>query len=245
MDKVIKPILMLVAVIICLFMLRLGVWQLDRADQKQTILDAQIAQTQQATIPLSQLQSLLQTQLKQICEARFRPVSITGQYLADATIFIDNKVLNKKVGYQVFTPFQLSENKTTVMVNRGWVSVGESRDKLPPISTPSSKLTLKGRLNLPPQKPPLWDDKYPVAKGRVWQYLPITEFSNSSGLTLLPLVVELAPIQASDDSLIRQWQKLDDIWVGKHKAYAMQWFAMALALLIASLVLAVRSKNKD
>lgn len=244
MNKVTKPLLMIVSVVVCLIMVRLGVWQLDRASQKHTILDAQIAQSTQQTIPLTDLLEEQQG-LNKIKDSRFRVVSLSGNFVPETTIFIDNKVFEHKVGYQVFTAFKLKQQDVSVMIDRGWISAGASREVLPKVSTDWSIQTLDGRLNIPPQKPPLWNDKYPVSKGKVWQYLPIEEFSQNSKLTLLPLVVELAPDESSDDGLTRHWQKLDDKWVGKHKAYAFQWFSMAIALLIASLVLLIRSNNKD
>lgn len=244
MNKVlIKPLLLIVAVIVCLIMIRLGIWQLDRASQKQTILDAQISQSQRQPIPLASVLEQITSDIM-IENQRFLPVTISGHFKPDATIFVDNRVLDHKVGYQVFTPFKLATTDTWVMVDRGWVAVGESRELLPEIKTISTDQVLTGRLNNPPSQPPLWNDKYSVSKGSVWQYLPIQQYSQNSGLKILPLVVELAPDANSENTLVKRWQTIDDKWVAKHKAYAFQWFAMALALFIASIVLTIRSNKK-
>jgi cytochrome oxidase assembly protein ShyY1 len=102
---------------------------------------------------------------------------------------------------------------------------------------------LDGRLNLPPTKPPLWDDDFEVSDGQVWQYLPINELTERLQLDLISMVVELAPDShnAGGDNLKRRWQSIDDKWVATHHGYAFQWFAMALAFFIATLVLLLRS----
>ena len=123
------------------------------------------------------------------------------------------------------------------MLARGWVSVGESRQTLPIIVTVDGPLMLQGRLNAAPAQPPLWDQKYAVSTGDVWQYLPIPEVATVLQAKVFPLVVELE-LNASDDlALVRKWPEIDDQQVAKHLGYAFQWFAMAVAFFIACLVL--------
>lgn len=236
-----KPILMIAAVIICLAMVRLGFWQLDRASQKQAILQQSQQLASQARVNLDLLVDQVETSPKDL---RFRQVSVSGKYLSGHTIFIDNQVVESKVGYWVITPFQLARVDKVVMVNRGWVSVGESRDLLPDITTPETDLVVNGRLNMPPAQPPLWNDDYAVNDGQRWQYLPIDEFASQTQLDVLPLVVELAPAPQAEASFVRQWPTIDDEWVGKHKAYAVQWFSMAAVFFIACLILLLRSFSK-
>lgn len=234
------PLLCLLAVVMVLAMMRLGVWQLGRAEQKAKIL-AQV-QTRAAQTPVA-IDSLIEQFTKPGgADLRFQPVSVSGNYLADKSIFVDNQVVEGKVGYQVFTPVQIGGGPWHVLVGRGWLPAGLSRAALPTFTTPQNSVELLGRLNLPPAQPPLWDDQYPVAKGAVWQYLPIQKFAAQMQLKLLPLVVELAPGQATDSQFVIAWSNIDDKWVAKHQAYAFQWFAMAVAFCIACLVLVLRTQ---
>jgi cytochrome oxidase assembly protein ShyY1 len=98
-------------------------------------------------------------------------------------------------------------------------------------------MVLQGRLNAAPAQPPLWDDKYAVSEGDVWQYLPMLEVANVLPSKVFPLVVELAPGAGDDPTLVRKWPEIDDQQVAKHLGYAIQWFAMAAAFFIACLVL--------
>ena len=248
MTRLKKPILILLGLAICSTMIGLGYWQLSRADQKQAILDQ--VQQRAAIDPVS-LASILPklsstdsaSSAIKFEELTFKQVFANGQYAADKSVFIDNKVVASKVGYKLLTPFKIAGSNRWILVDRGWLSVGESRAKLPQFSTESEMVRLRGRLNMPPAQPPLWSDRYPVSQGSVWQYLPINDYAEQMKLNLLPLVLELAPIQSSeiDQKLLRQWSSIDDQWVAKHKGYAFQWLAMALAFFIACSVLIYRS----
>ena len=232
-----KPLLLIAALIIILSMLRLGVWQLDRAEQKRAILEQTKSQSEQ---PLVGIESLLDDFS---LDYRFREVSLDGSFLVDETFYIDNQTHNSQVGYHLMTPLQLKNSDITVLINRGWISVGESRQQLPKVNTPEGGVKIVGRLNLPAAQPPLWDEDYPVSSGAVWQYLPVQEYAAQMQRKVLPLVVELAPDQAGSEGLRQQWSTINDKWVAKHQGYAFQWFAMALAFFIACLVLLLRNRK--
>jgi surfeit locus 1 family protein len=239
------PLLAICAVLMILAMLRLGVWQLSRAEEKSTIVEQLIRK--------SEMPALNENDFLGSADAsdfRFRKVALEGRYDIQNTVFVDNQVVNGQVGYQVFTPLILEGQSQSVMVARGFVGVGESRDVLPKVHTENHTVYIVGRLNRPPAKPPLWSDDYPVFEGSRWQFLPMTDLEAQLHLDLYPLVVELAPIKAGANTqgsdalqgdLIQQWPVINDQWVAKHKGYAFQWFAMAAAFFVACLVLLIRT----
>ena len=237
---IIRPILAIIAVVICLAMVRLGIWQLDRAEQKKVILTQSIDRSKQTAVSM---QSLLNQFDSNFNTLRFRRVTASGSYLSKQSILIDNQVYEQNVGYALMTPFKLSGSGDVILVDRGWLSVGLSRDVLPNFDTPEGEILIEGRLNLPYAKPPIWNDKYDVSDGMVWQHLPITEFNTQTGLSAVPLVLELAPNNAegSSSGAVVNWQSINDEWVFKHQAYAFQWFSMALVFAIACLILLVKS----
>lgn len=259
--KIKVPILLILAVIVILAMLRLSVWQLDRAEQKQSKLDQINARAELAPQALSSLVDNITIE-----GDRYRNVIFTGHYLAEKSIYIDNQVVDGQVGYLVFTPFKLQQDERSVMVNRGWLPVGDSRDVLPGFDTSSATQTLAGRLNDAPEQPPLWNDEYSVAQGKVWAYLPINEYASQMQLKLLPLVIELAPLESKVNSIqkinniqgsstdsrinspINQFKivraSIDDQWVAKHKGYAFQWLMMAIAFFIACCILLLQTLKR-
>ncbi|MEM7358531.1 MAG: SURF1 family protein [Pseudomonadota bacterium] len=243
MTKTKKATLLLFGLIICLSMIRLGYWQLGRAVEKQQILDQVQQRAQIDSVPLSDL--VFSANEADFEEYVYRQVMNTGTYLVDKSIFIDNQVKDSKVGYRLLTPMTLPGKEWHVLVDRGWIGVGESRAVLPQFTTAPGEVTLGGRLQRPAAKPPLWNDEYPVSKDQVWQFLPIDEYAGQMQLKLMPLVLELAPDDESEieASLQREWARIDDQWVAKHRGYAFQWFAMAAAFFVACMILFIRSRR--
>src|SRR6187401_2580274 len=94
----------------------LGVWQLDRADQKialQTSLEARSGE------PALDGPSLARSPLA--AEAQHhRRVSLRGRWLAERTVFLDNRQMDGKVGFFVVTPLALTPGSGVVLVQRGW-----------------------------------------------------------------------------------------------------------------------------
>jgi len=238
-NPLLLPVLLMGAVVMVFGMLRLGVWQLDRAAEKQALLDqVQQRAASPAQTPDQLLRSINPENWSD--RLRFQAIKVRGRYLADRSVLIDNQVVNSKGGYQVITPMQIDGVKPLIMVSRGWLAAGATRQELPVFDTPNDWVEVEGRLNLPPAQPPLWKEGFAVNEGAVWQYLPIAEYAAQIGAQVLPLMVELAPENAGTAGLTVHWQAIDDQWVAKHKGYAFQWFAMAIAFFIACMVLVYR-----
>lgn len=241
------PILIILAVLLVLVMLRLAVWQLDRAQQRQAAIEQITVNSQR---PISWDELLLSSGNLSIrgeldgepkhAWLQFRPLTLEGQYLAEHSILIENQVYQGKGGYRLLTPFQPQGSDRLIMVSRGWLPMGETRQALPSFNTPNEAVTVQGQLVLPFAKPPLWKEGHPVNEGSVWQYLPIDQYAKQIGASVLPLMLELAPQKAGSDGLVTQWKTVDVSWVNKHKAYALQWFAMALVFFVLCLLLLFR-----
>lgn len=237
-SKIKVPVLCLIAIIVILAMLRLGVWQLDRAEQKREIQADMQSKASLDAIDLADL--LADSGGSDLHNERYRPIKARGEYLQSSSIFIDSEVLNGKVGYKVVTPFKLLNSDVTILVDRGWVFAGHSRDTLPLVDTPEGEQNLFGRINLPKSRPPIWKDEYPTFQDKVWQFLPIDEYSQWSGNRVLPMILELQESTSTSDLLI-QWQEMGDYGIATHQGYAFQWFAMALGFFICCIVVLLRS----
>ena len=81
------PVLLVVALLIIAAMLRLAIWQLDRADEKQSILDRRLSLSLNTPIDLAVLETLDAKQ-------RFLPVFARGRFLVSETLYLDNQVFN-------------------------------------------------------------------------------------------------------------------------------------------------------
>jgi surfeit locus 1 family protein len=152
---------------------------------------------------------------------RFRTVEARGTFDAALQFLVDNKVHRGRVGYHVVTPLRLADGRA-VLVDRGWVAAGATREDVPRVPALSGEVVVRGRLNLPPAD-------Y-VELGRttpqqdVWQNLDPARFSQATGLAVLPVVIEA--IEGAGDGLVRDWPRPDS-GATKHRIYMLQWYAFA------------------
>ena len=154
---------------------------------------------------------------------RYRPVAVTGTFDASRQILIDNKIEEGHVGYHVVTPLVLADGRT-VLVNRGWISAGESRRQLPLAVPPAGALSVRGRVNIP--TPNYIELNHDAPAGPIWQNLDPSRYASATGLKVLPIVLEqTAPIDAADN-LARNWPA-PDFGIERHRIYMVQWYLFA------------------
>jgi surfeit locus 1 family protein len=203
---------------------RLGVWQLDRAAQKialQTSLDARAQQPPLDDAALARAPPAAEAQ-------HFRRVVLHGRWLAERTVFLDNRQMDGKVGFFVVTPLALAATSGTVLVQRGWAGRSfTDRAALPSLVTPGGLVAIEGVVAPPPSRLFQFAD---VASGAIRQNLDIASFARESGLDLLPLsVLQHDTPGAAPDGLVRHWPApATDVQM--HYGYAAQWFAIAAGI---------------
>jgi surfeit locus 1 family protein len=176
---------------------------------------------------------------------RYQHVQARGHYDGSRQILIDNMTNTAGgAGYFVITPFLLTDG-AWLLVNRGWVPVGASRAVLPDVGVPGDVRVLRGRA-----------DHLPAAGIQMGEHTPlqgpfpvVANFPSASEIARLlkesswsPAgeVVLLDPDQP--DGYVRQWQA-PGFPPMRHIAYAVQWFGLALALVIIYIVTNVRKDS--
>ncbi|MFN8955070.1 MAG: SURF1 family protein, partial [Burkholderiales bacterium] len=151
-----------------------------------------------------------------------RSMALTGQWLVQHTIYLENRQMNGKPGFFVLTPMRLEETGVVVLVQRGWVQrVFSDRTALPPIETPQGTVQVQGHLAPWPSR--LYDFGG-VESGVIRQNLDLQAFRQEIGLQLLELTL-LQSGQASE-GLLREWPVVAS-GVEKHHGYAFQWFGLS------------------
>jgi len=216
-------IVLLVALLGVVLTARLGWWQLDRAAQKREL---QAAIDTRAALPALQGAELNADQLH-------RRVSLRGRWLADKTVFLENRPMQGKVGFFVVTPLQLSDRPEALLVQRGWLPRNnQERAQLPSLDTPTGEVLVEGRLSASPSR--LYEFA-PSAGGVIRQNLDAAAYAKETGLVLLPLtVLQSGPAEEAAEGLakglLREWAA-PELGLQKHYGYAFQWFALSALLL--------------
>lgn len=210
-----RPLVVAVAALaMALLTARLGVWQLHRADSKRALqheIDARAA--------LPPLDGAALARDATAAEAQhYRPVHLRGHWLADRTVFLDNRQMDGHPGFFVVTPLQLADGDA-VLVQRGWAPRNAlQRTQLPPVTTPAGVVEVDGRIAPPPSR--LFDFGQP-GSGVIRQNLDLVAFQREIGVPLRPLSVQ--QLGAAGDGLQRDWPH-PAVDVSMHLGYAFQWF---------------------
>ena len=220
-------------------LLSLGWWQLGRADFKE----AQDAAIQAANVlPPVVLGARLRG------EAAYRPqswnqrrITAFGHYLPHHFL-LDNRTRRGVAGYHVLTPLAFEEGRARgVVINRGWIPLGSDRSVLPEIPTPEGKLMVRGRSRVPGDAFLLGEAGYRnEAWPRVVQSVELARMEEALGIDLIPFVVELD--RAEPDGFEREWRAYGGITPQRHRAYAFQWFALAVTLLAIYVIVNTRRR---
>lgn len=194
----------------------LGVWQLGRASQKQ-VLQEQIQQQGDLT-PWTE-RDLLTAPDPQT--ALYRTVQLTGQWVPEAGIFLDNRQMGGRVGFFLVTPFRLMGSDRVILVQRGWVPRDfTDRSRVPAVETPGGRVHIEGRLAPAPGK---LFELGEAGAGPIRQNIDIAALSQETGLALLGLSVQQT--DDASDGLLRNWPRITAD-VHKHHGYAFQWFGL-------------------
>ena len=167
---------------------------------------------------------------------RYQRVRLRGHYDPAHQFLLDNMSHESVPGVHVLTPLLLDDG-SAVLVNRGWIAWGPSRDVLPDVSVDAGRRTVVGRIDELP-KPGIWL-KGPPASGwpRLVQYPRMEELAVALGRELAPRQLLLDP--AVPDGYVRDWV-VPGTPADRHLAYAVQWFAFAAVAAAIWLVLGFR-----
>jgi surfeit locus 1 family protein len=213
------------------FFMRLGFWQLHRAEEKNQILASQASMERQRPQPWRSEDPLPKP---------YQPLQITGTF--DALVFLlDNQHHDHRFGYNVFSSLLLEDN-TRILVDRGWVEGDPSRNSLPIIFVPQKKLTLIGTVYYPSTKGVLLGDVVEKIEPNlaVIESLDLLTLRQLLHNNLYPFIIRLDKREAY--GFTREWAVVS-MPPQRHYAYALQWFSFALVVLILFISLNLKKKK--
>jgi cytochrome oxidase assembly protein ShyY1 len=223
----------------CLVFLRLGVWQLHRADEKDELLRRYAASAQ---APLSNFADVALTPPAQA----FPRVRVQGSYRADRVYLLDNPKHDRRGGVEVYVPFVLHGSNTLLLVDLGFLP-GNGSEQAPQLpALPTGEQSLQG-LYLPPPGVGFAMGGDALATQAHWPkttiYLDLKQVQRDLGQALYPRVLAL---DADPASIYMREHTLDfsSMPPARHRAYAFQWFTFAIVAVAIFAVLHRRRKPK-
>jgi len=202
-------------------LINLGLWQNERALEKE-----------QRLLRIEQLSDKKALTLAQVLqqspdEINDLPIRLDGQFVDGKQFLLDNQVNKGQLGYRIYQVFKVADK--AVLVNLGWVLGSINRQELPNIKPIVGDYQLKGHVRLIESGILLMEQQLPKNQWplRV-QQIELEKFSKVIDVQLLPFVVYLA--KTDKVGYKKNWQPIV-MPPEKHRAYAFQWFSLAVAWL--------------
>lgn len=249
----------LLAIICIPTLISLGLWQLDRANEKR-VIDQDVNDS--INKPALVLNS---ADLTKLSNEIYRTTSVNGEYDTKQQFLLDNRTHKGQPGYHIFSPFLFEHSsklkpepssannmrKHAVLVNRGWIGYKGTRDKIQDISLNQELTKIVGAIKKVPRSIVLKDktednlstafifktNKQQLEGVSLIQSIQLNRLEKTLNYELLPVIIELA--KTEKNGFTREWQPYYGS-IDKHKAYALQWFAMATILLFLFIKLNLR-----
>jgi surfeit locus 1 family protein len=211
-------------ILITFGLLRLGVWQLDRLEQRRTT-NALIASRMDAP-PIE-----LTGQALDVQASEYRTVLVTGSYDHGNEIVLRNRSRTGVPGMHILTPLRIAGSEQSVLVDRGWVPLLDATPEARARFAAPGTVTVRGLLRQPQQQIGRWGPRDQIpAGGRLdaWFRADVAGIAQQLPYPLLLFYIEQLPVEGAPDLPHPQPQiELDE---GPHLSYALQWFSFATIL---------------
>jgi len=216
-------------------MARLGVWQLERREQRIARNADLIAKLEAAPLSLNQAARAATWPLPEERSAvRNLRAEATGHYDFANQLLLVQQNYDNMPGAHLVVPLLLSDANQAVLVDRGWVPYDDVQSgRWQQYDQPQGPVTVEGRVQ-PSQilqgqnaEPGGNDDATGQAR-QEWYRIDVAAIQGQLPYRLLPVyLLESAPAQGNT-ALPYRIEPEVDLSEGPHLGYALQWFAFAI-----------------
>ncbi len=212
-----STLLTLVVVPLCL---SLGLWQLQRADEKADIATMYLQRSTEVPKTLNDVEA--------VEDKTNIAVTIKGSY-KDQHWLLENQWRNKVLGVDVLSLFETSDGQH-VLINRGWLE-NRQRDSNPSFVTPTGLQQISATIYQPSKDPftlgaLILDSQQKTTR---IPYLDILQISASISTELYPYSLRLSGNEG--ESFDTNWPQIN-VKPETHIGYAVQWFLFAALAVI-------------
>ncbi len=230
------------ALLVATGFVRLGVWQLHRAQEKQAMLDA-VARVLHDKTPQSLAFAV------DASRARDYDWAAGAGVFADVpAVLLDNQSHAGRSGVRAYRLFK-PQGAPPLLVELGWLPLPPDRT-LPAIEIPHGQFALRGLLSPPPSRGLLAATAAPQGNGEI--------LATSLDAANLPALLQVDRLQLG--KLSQRVLRLDPAMTNlgyardldvlpntlppaQHVSYAMQWFGLALTVLATAAILTFRRRR--
>jgi len=208
--------------------IRLGIWQLDRLDQRRAFNNQVISMRAMSALNLNAGNS------DSIETMEWRSVTISGEYDFENQVAIRNQYYHDQYGYHLLTP--LLSQGMAVLVDRGWIPAdGNTAPADWRKYDEPGVVTVTGQIRLGQSKPAIGGvaDALPADGSPLWVWNNGDVEKIALQLPYPILKIYIQPDINNDDKVPPiPYQPTVELTEGPHFGYALQWFTFATILFV-------------
>ena len=225
-----KSKILIFAIIFVPITISLGVWQIERANEKKLIIANYDKLLVSAPIALQKNQML----------NNWQPIETTGTY-EDTIVYEDNAINNGKAGFKVYHLFR-NDDGTFIFIHRGFIERNLIKNNLPEVEIPTEKKSIYGTTLFKQNN--TFVKNIEESDSRI-----IQEFNASLLIDKYPMLKDkylhpfLFNLDIRDVNKYQPIEKPVNMTASKHIGYAIQWFGLCAALIILT-IYAFRRKGE-
>ena len=223
---ILTTILALLGAALCV---RLGIWQLDRLEQRRAFNAHVEAMWSAEAVELPQDDDL------DLENMAYRAVIAEGQFDYENQVGLRNQYWDNKYGYHLITPLVL-EDGTAILVDRGWIPAegNDTRENWSAYDEANDEVVVQGVLRAGQDEPDFGGRPDPTLAPAqsgldLWNNVNIQRIEEQLPYHLLNAYIQL-DVDAQDVTPPIPYQPELELSEGPHAGYAGQWFIFASLL---------------
>lgn len=220
--------LVIAAVIV---MIRLGLWQLDRLDQRRTFNARVEEQLSQNALIINK-----ENLRADLYNMEYREGIVLGEYDHDHQVVLRNQDWQGRLGVHLITPLIIQGSDQAILVNRGWIPYEEFESGELAQFDEMGLVEVNGVIRRSQKKPRIGGraDEIP-AEGepalQAWNWINVEGIAGQLPYELLPVYLQSSP-ESSRNQMPYRTQPDLELSEGSHLGYALQWFTFATILAV-------------
>jgi surfeit locus 1 family protein len=216
----------------------LGLWQLQRLDQRvdrNTLIAARMAEEPR---PLSQLREEFGKEPEDLA---YRRALAEGRYEPAGEILLRSRSRDGTAGWHVLTPL-IAESGRALLVDRGWVPYSLDDPPIEGAAPPTGTVSVEGFVRAEQDPPEGRLARFaprdpPEGPLRTAFYVDVERLAAQLPYPLEPVYLELIRQQPAAEARYPLPPEPPDLDRGTHLSYALQWFSFALIGAVGYLLL--------
>ncbi len=225
--KSFKLKILIFAIIFAPLTFSLGVWQVNRANEKIEIIENYDKLLFSDPLVLDN------------DHKNWQPIKTSGKF-EDLVVYEDNAILDGKAGYKIYHLFK-NLDSSYIFVHRGFRERNRIKNNLPVVEVPEGFQNLEGKVLRRANNS--FVQNIQESDPRIIQEFDLSYLKERySSLENKDIYVYLFNLQEEDEMKFSSIEKPVNMSSSKHIGYAIQWFGLCLALMILT-IYAYRRKD--